>query len=112
MPENASRARQKDSNCGRINFNIISLHCIIHQTILTAKLNNEFKDLMNETMKLINFLKSKSPLKPRRLISFLGDLDANYSDLLTHNDVEWLSRGNSIASVWILDTKFCTFSMK
>ena len=85
-----------------LNSNIIYFHCIIHQTVLTAKLNNEFKDLMNETMKLINFLKSKSPLRQRRLISFLGVLDANYSNLLTHNDVRWLSRGNSLARVWDL----------
>ena len=75
-----------------LNSNIIlsAFHCISHQTVLTAKLNNEFKDLMNGTVKLTNFLKSKSPLRHRRLISFLGDLDANYSDLLTHNYVRWL----------------------
>lgn len=66
---------------------ILACHCIIHESVLCAKLKDDYADLMLRVMKMINFLKSQSGLRHRQLIAFLRGLDADYDDLLTHNNV-------------------------
>lgn len=70
-----------------INSGIIACHCIIHETMLCAKLKDEYADLMTHIMKLVNYLKAKSGLRHRELCVFLQSLDAKYNELLTHNNV-------------------------
>lgn len=77
----------------RCNENLISYHCIIHQTVLCCKLNHNFERIMQEVMKIVNFLRAKSSLQHRELKSFLEEVDAQYDDLLLHNNVRWLSKG-------------------
>ncbi|KAL0146797.1 hypothetical protein M9458_057736 [Cirrhinus mrigala] len=56
-----------------------ALHCLIHQSVLCARLNGELKDVMDKVMKVINFVR-----------------DATHDDLLLHNDVRWLSKGKAL----------------
>lgn len=81
---------------------LLSFLCIIYQSVLCGKLYGPFKEHMKRMMQLINFLKAKSALRHRELRAFLEELNADYDDLLTHNDVRWLSKGNSLARIWVL----------
>ena len=81
---------------------LLAFHFIIHQTVLCGKLNGDFHLLMTEAMKMINYLKCKSALRHRKLRGFLRDINAEYDELLTHNNVRWLSKGNALSRIWQL----------
>ncbi|XP_076810439.1 general transcription factor II-I repeat domain-containing protein 2A-like [Clavelina lepadiformis] len=81
---------------------LIVIHCIIHQSVLCAKLSGDFQELMTDAMKLINKLKANSSLKHRQLRNFLDQHNAEFCDLLTHNNVRWLSKGNALKRLWDL----------
>lgn len=88
---------------------LLDFHCIIHQSVLCAKLDNNFKAVMTTSMKLINFLKAKSALRHRQLRAFLESCDSEHKDLLTHNEVRWLSKGNALARLWELQPEILLF---
>lgn len=67
--------------------NLLACHCIIHDTVLCAKLSDKYAELMTTAMKMINFLRSQSGLRHRQLKAFLQEMGAEYSDLLTYNSV-------------------------
>ena len=46
--------------------NLLACHCITHNTVLCAKLNEGYADLMVLATKMINFLKSQSGLPHRQ----------------------------------------------
>lgn len=77
----------------KCNKNLISYHCIIHQTALYYKLNPNLESIMREMIKIVNFLWEKSLLKHREMKYFLDQVDAQYDDLLLHNNVRWFSKG-------------------
>lgn len=57
---------------------------------------------MSKVMQLINFLKAQSSLRHRQLRQFLKEENAEFTDLLTHNDVRWLSKGKALQRFWAL----------
>jgi len=79
-----------------LNSKIIALHCIIHQSVLCAKLSDSFKNVMALVIKIVNYLRSHSALQHRLLRAFLQESESEYIDLLLHNDVRWLSKGNTL----------------
>ncbi|XP_076388965.1 general transcription factor II-I repeat domain-containing protein 2A-like [Megachile rotundata] len=93
----------------QINSKVISLHCIIHQSVLCAKLSNDLKNVMNTVMKIINYLKSHSALQHRLLRAFLEECNSEYTDLLLHNDVRWLSKGNVLKRLITLLSEISDF---
>lgn len=74
--------------------NAIKLHCIIHQQALCAK-HLKFDHVMKPVVKAINSIRSKA-LYHRQFRQFLLDIQAEYGDVIYHNDVRWLSRGSAI----------------
>ena len=82
------------------NNKVLANHCIIHQAALCGKLKNQFKELMLTLMKLVNFLRAKSSLRHRQLRAFLEETGADYDELLLHNDVRWLSKGQVLRRLW------------
>lgn len=42
------------------NPDLIAYHCLIHQTVLCATLSEQFAEIMNTVMKLINFLRASA----------------------------------------------------
>ena len=60
-------------------------------------------------MKMINHLKSNSVLRHRKLREFLHETNAKYDDLLTYNNVRWLSKGSSLAKIWELRGELNSF---
>ena len=74
--------------------NAIKLHCIIHQQALCAKIL-KFDHVMKPAVKAINSIRSKA-LYHRQFQQFLLDIQAEYGDVIYHNDVRWLSRGSAL----------------
>ncbi|XP_047493495.1 protein FAM200B-like [Penaeus chinensis] len=74
-------ARLKEDNADMITY-----HCIIHQSVLCASLGDEYKEVMETIMKLVNFLRSTSALQHRLLRTFLTEVNASHDDLLVHNN--------------------------
>ncbi|GBN18127.1 General transcription factor II-I repeat domain-containing protein 2A [Araneus ventricosus] len=78
----------------KINHEILTFHCIIHQEALCAQtFPAEIVEVMNLVIKIINSTLAKG-LYHRHFKDFLEEIDSQFSDLLLHNKVRWLSRCN------------------
>ncbi|XP_071053685.1 general transcription factor II-I repeat domain-containing protein 2-like [Onthophagus taurus] len=84
------------------NPSLISYQCIIHQTALCGKLSATLKEVMDSLVQLINFMRSHSSLQHRKFKKFLSECDAVYSDLLQHNNVRWLTKGQVVERFWLI----------
>uniref|UniRef100_A0A3P9MDH9 SPIN-DOC-like zinc-finger domain-containing protein n=1 Tax=Oryzias latipes TaxID=8090 RepID=A0A3P9MDH9_ORYLA len=79
---------QKVSECGG---KVAQYHCILHQEQLCAKTIG-LADVVRDVVKIINCIRSKALLH-RQFRAFLDEVDAQYKDILYHQEVRWLSRG-------------------
>uniref|UniRef100_A0A3P9K523 SPIN-DOC-like zinc-finger domain-containing protein n=1 Tax=Oryzias latipes TaxID=8090 RepID=A0A3P9K523_ORYLA len=79
---------QKVSECGG---KVAQYHCILHQEQLCAKTIG-LADVVRDVVKIINCIRSKA-LSQRQFRAFLDEVDAQYKDILYHQEVRWLSRG-------------------
>lgn len=70
----------------------IPFHCIIHQQALCSKVAN-MENVMNVVVKTVSFIKARG-LNHRQFQHFLTELEAEYTDVIYHCEVRWLSRGN------------------
>jgi hypothetical protein len=78
----------------KINHEILTYHCIIHQEALCAQtFPEEICKVMELVIKIINSIIAKA-LNHRQFKEFLVEMESEYADLLLHNKVRWLSRGN------------------
>ncbi|GBL81881.1 General transcription factor II-I repeat domain-containing protein 2A [Araneus ventricosus] len=78
----------------KINHEILTFHCIIHQEALCAQtFPVEIVKVINLVIKIINSILAKA-LYHLQFKYFLEEIDSQFSDLLLHNKVRWLSRGN------------------
>ena len=75
---------------------MIPLHCIVHQTVLCAKLSGELKTTMDSVMATINFVRSTSSLQHRLFRLLRSEMSAEHHNLVLHNDVRWLSKGKAL----------------
>ncbi|KAA8578215.1 hypothetical protein FQN60_005347 [Etheostoma spectabile] len=66
--ERGAVARMKEDNP-----QLISYHCIIHQSVLCSTLSAEFAEVMNTMMRMINFLRASSSHQHRMLREFLRE---------------------------------------
>ena len=53
------------------NPELISYHCITHQSVLCSTLSDEYAEVMDTMMKMINFLRASSSYQHRMLREFL-----------------------------------------
>lgn len=102
--ENGAVQRMRANHPG-----LMAYHCIIHQSVLCAKLGQEYGEVMTTMMKLINFLRASSALQHRLLRSFLTEVDADFDDLLLHNNVRWLSKGRVLKRFWAIRNELQEF---
>ena len=72
-------------------------------------MGDEFYEVMETIMKIVNFLRSTSALQHRLLRSFLAQIDASFDDLLLHNNVKWLSKGRVLQRFWAVKKELHTF---
>lgn len=80
-------------NDPKFNENVLFYHCIIHQSVLCSKLSPDLESKMQVVIKIINFIRSKSSLRHREFKALLEETNAQFDDLLLHNNVRWLSKG-------------------
>ena len=72
---------------------LMTFHCILHQEALcTQMFPPECVEVMNLVIKIVNKIIANG-LNHRQFCSLLEEVDSAYSDLLQHNRVRWLSRG-------------------
>ena len=81
----------------------------LHYPSLCSALLEEYEEVMNTGMKLINFLRASSSHKHCLLREFLTEVDANSNDLLLHCNVRWLSKGRVLARVWAIRNEIKMF---
>ncbi|XP_057664923.1 protein FAM200A-like [Diorhabda carinulata] len=71
-------------------------HCLIRREALAAKkLAPELNDMLQDAVKIINFIKSRA-LNSRLFPNLCKDTNSNYTTLLLHAAVRWLSRDQSL----------------
>lgn len=77
----------------KIDHEFLTFHCIIHQEALCAQtFPAEIVEVINLVIKIVNSILSKV-LYHRQFKKFLNEMETQYSDLLLHNKVRWLSKG-------------------
>lgn len=84
----ATLVGEKVQECGG---KVSRYHCIIHQEQLCAK-SIGLKNVMQDVVKMVNSIRSKA-LNHRQFKTMLDEMDAQYGDVLYHQEVRWLSRG-------------------
>ncbi len=83
----ATFVSQKVSECGG---KVVKYHCILHQEQLCAK-SVGLVDVMRDVVKIVNNICSKA-LSHRQFKALMDEMDAQYGDVLYHQEVRWLSR--------------------
>ena len=72
---------------------LLNFHCILHQEALCAQtFPSECTQVMNVVIEIINKIMARA-LNHRQFRMLLEEVDSMYSDLLLHNKVRWLSKG-------------------
>lgn len=72
---------------------LMTFRCILHQEALCAQtFLPEFMEVMNLVVKIVNKIIANG-LSHCQFCLLLEEVDNEYSDLLMHNRVQWLSRG-------------------
>ncbi|XP_075217838.1 general transcription factor II-I repeat domain-containing protein 2-like [Lycorma delicatula] len=93
----------------KINHEILSYHYIIHQEALCSQMFPEdLCKVMELVINIINSMVAKA-LHHHQFKEFLIELESEYADLLLHNKVRWLSRGNVLKCFSSLFTEIQTF---
>ena len=81
---------------------VIFTHCFIHREALASKtLLRGLQDVLNITIKIVNFVKSSS-LHTRLFKKLCEDMESEHKNLLYYTKVRWLSKGNILSRVFEL----------
>ncbi|GBO22622.1 General transcription factor II-I repeat domain-containing protein 2A [Araneus ventricosus] len=93
----------------KINHEILMFHCVINQEALCAQtFPAEIVEIITLVIKIINSILAKA-LYYRQFKDFLEEIDSQFSDLLLHNKVRWLSRGNVLQRFALCLSEIKTF---
>lgn len=85
----------------------LSFHCIIHQENL-CKSSLKLKHVMDPVVRAVNSIRARG-LNHRQFRSFLEDNEADFTDVLYHTNVRWLSMGKVLKRVWDLKAEIVMF---
>ncbi|XP_045779766.1 general transcription factor II-I repeat domain-containing protein 2-like [Maniola jurtina] len=89
--------------------NLLPIHCLLHQETLACQIsNNKLKDVMKTVINIINFIRARE-LNHRKFKELLGELQANYGDVLLHTAVRWLSKGKVLERFFNLKFEIILF---
>uniref|UniRef100_A0A8C7ZPG4 Uncharacterized protein n=1 Tax=Oryzias sinensis TaxID=183150 RepID=A0A8C7ZPG4_9TELE len=84
-------------------------HCFLHRENLAAKkMSPEFHEVMDVTVKTINFIKSNA-VNSRCFAQLCEGMEADHVQLLYHNEVRWLSRGLVLTRIFELRKEVFSF---
>ncbi|XP_023718367.1 SCAN domain-containing protein 3-like [Cryptotermes secundus] len=79
-------------------------HCMVHrQALFVKRLEPALEAIMHDVINVVNVVKGHA-LNTRLFRELCTDGEAEYTDLLYHTEVRWLSRGNVLNRVWVLKT--------
>ncbi|XP_060845396.1 zinc finger BED domain-containing protein 5-like [Rhopalosiphum padi] len=79
------------------------MNCKIHREALASKsISPSFDEVLQSTIKIVNFIKIRS-LKSRCFEQMCVDMGAEHTSLLYYCNSRWLSRGNVVARLNILN---------
>ena len=67
---------------------------------------------MKTMIKLVNFLRSTSALQHCFLQNFLHEINADYTELLVHNNLRWLSKRRVLERLWLIRKEIMVFLEK
>ena len=88
---------------------VISVHCFIHGFALAAKLlPPNLKTSLNLIVKMVNCIKT-SGLNSLLLKVICEDIGSEYTSLLFHTEVRWLSRWNTTMRLFVLRKELLQF---
>jgi len=88
---------------------VTSVHCFIHRFALAAKvLPSGLKASLNLIVKMVNHIKT-SALNSRLFRIICEDIGSQYTTLLFHTEVRWLSRGNTTKRLFELREELLQF---
>src|SRR6218665_426279 len=89
--------------------NIVGTHCTIHRQALMVKtMPDEFKNVLNEVITAVNFIKSNA-LNSRLFTELCKESDSEFETLLLHSNVRWLSEGKVLKRVFVLREEMKNF---
>ncbi|XP_078802871.1 protein FAM200A-like [Oryzias latipes] len=84
-------------------------HCFLHRENLAAKkMSPEFHEVMDVTVKTINFIKSNA-VNSRCFAQLCEGMEADHVQLLYHSEVRWLSRGLVLTRIFELRKEVFSF---
>lgn len=108
-PSMVGRQQGLVSMLAAVNPGLMTFHCIIHKSVLCAKLCDDMKTTMDTVTRLVNFIRANSSLQHRLFKALLEEMSAEHSNLLLHNDIRWLSKGQVLERVCDLRKEILTF---
>ena len=81
---------------------IMSTHCIIHRKQFVAKkMSPELHKVLSDVIKIINDIGHKA-LNSRIFETLCKEMGSQYTHLLLHAEVRWLSRGKIVTRLFVL----------
>ena len=93
------------------NPRIISTHCFLHrEALMTETMNEDFHATLNDAVHVVNYVKGR-PLKSRTLAAICESMASDFSWLLYHTEVRWLSRGKVLARLYEMKEEIMLFLM-
>ena len=82
---------------------------MIHRQALASRtLPSDLQSALNIAIKMVNFVK-KSALNTRLFSKLFKDMSADYTTLLYHTDMRWLSKGNMLSRLFQLREELAEF---
>ncbi|XP_068213843.1 general transcription factor II-I repeat domain-containing protein 2-like [Palaemon carinicauda] len=90
---------------------VLSFHCIIHQESL-CRSSFKLKHVMDPVVRAVNLIRARG-LNHRQFRSFLEDIESNFTDVLYHTNIRWLSMGKVLKRMWdVKEEVVLFFNMK
>ncbi|XP_066953353.1 general transcription factor II-I repeat domain-containing protein 2A-like [Macrobrachium rosenbergii] len=90
---------------------VLSFHCIIHQESL-CRSSFKLKHVMDPVVRAVNLIRARG-LNHRQFRSFLEDIEADFTDVLYHTNIRWLSMGKVLKRMWdVKEEVVMFFNMK
>nr|CAB3267854.1 zinc finger BED domain-containing protein 5-like [Phallusia mammillata] len=90
-------------------INCITLHCIIHQEALCGKVL-KMMNVMQSVINMVNLIRGGNKVqRHRKFMSFLEELDAEFSDLPLYTSIRWLSAGKVLKHFFGLRKEILSF---
>jgi hypothetical protein len=71
---------------------------MLHKQALVKKMQTSLKGMLNEDVKMVIYIKSM-PFNARLFKIFCRGMGSEYTALLLHTEVRWLSRGKVLVTV-------------